>query len=573
MIRLVEPDDRAIRTVRDLLMYGEPFSGLPAAFRLCLRDSLEPVGAKTLTELPSTTRSHFDLFFKLLPPIESCESPATFAAEVLMMFWKRRSAWEPLWCDDQTWQTVMTNLLRIAGDKLGSSCERWRTDQSVAFEAFALEVLLPGIKFGSLVDWNLCADLLEVGRRTRVARQISSQEFTDRVLHPVFWLRTAMSAESAPNPTPHSTESPLTKVLSEFEPKFRDCILAGNWRGSMEMLRALEVTLDFSGRDANGNGWRAYGTSLVSWFRIVDTQPPLAMQHRDARFIWFRLATRCFGHTYGSLSFEGSEAIKSRVLDEGLKLLGQFRADLKQLGRGCELEFFHEVLDAVRSFGSWWQCTKPLLLALRELREPAVAADLRYWGEAGKEPPPEPLHTVAQWIANMLGNPALAKAREAEPGLDTMRTEFASYCLSRLKTKDGVPSGECLTKPVDTDFMEPNPIWRACYARAARELRVNHRGKSHRIALWSSLHDPSPEVREASRQLYDTLRHQSPLDPGLSPRRPLLAAYWWLRQAHLLALGLEVDPDGARRTRTKELRWTDRFFEGNPPTMPEPTTS
>lgn len=67
-------------------------------------------------------------------------------------------------------------------------------------------------------------------------------------------------------------------------------------------------------------------------------------------------------------------------------------------------------------------------------------------------------------------------------------------------------------------------------------------------------------------RLYNALRHQIGLDPNLSPRRPLLAAFWWLRQAHLLSLGVEIDQPGAQRTRNKELRWTDRLTNFQPNT-------
>ena len=51
-------------------------------------------------------------------------------------------------------------------------------------------------------------------------------------------------------------------------------------------------------------------------------------------------------------------------------------------------------------------------------------------------------------------------------------------------------------------------------------------------------------------------RKKPNLDDGASPRRPLFEAFWWLRQAHLLTLGKEIDESGAMRTRRKELHRT-----------------
>lgn len=35
-----------------------------------------------------------------------------------------------------------------------------------------------------------------------------------------------------------------------------------------------------------------------------------------------------------------------------------------------------------------------------------------------------------------------------------------------------------------------------------------------------------------------------------------MSALWWIRQAHLLGLEIQPDPDGAQRTRVKELART-----------------
>ena len=105
-------------------------------------------------------------------------------------------------------------------------------------------------------------------------------------------------------------------------------------------------------------------------------------------------------------------------------------------------------------------------------------------------------------------------------------------------------------------MVEPNADWRHCYVRAVRELRVNPGKRGHHTLHWSSQHDPSPAVREAARVAYHEISSYVKLEEGRSPRSAIFAAYWWLRQAHLLALGIQPDADGAQRTRIKELRRT-----------------
>ena len=68
--------------------------------------------------------------------------------------------------------------------------------------------------------------------------------------------------------------------------------------------------------------------------------------------------------------------------------------------------------------------------------------------------------------------------------------------------------------------------------------------------------DPDESVRDAAATVLNTAIRNESLPEDVSPRRAVLSALWWLRQGHLLALGLEPDPDGAQRTRVKELART-----------------
>jgi len=119
--------------------------------------------------------------------------------------------------------------------------------------------------------------------------------------------------------------------------------------------------------------------------------------------------------------------------------------------------------------------------------------------------------------------------------------------LARLKSKERTANGE-------TEFIEPNPMWRAGYAHALRELRANPGGRGHRALQWSFKNDPDEDVRAAAELAYQVVRksHGVPLEQ--SPRRPLYAAFWWLRQAHVLSMSEIPDERGAQRTFNKEIR-------------------
>jgi hypothetical protein len=66
--------------------------------------------------------------------------------------------------------------------------------------------------------------------------------------------------------------------------------------------------------------------------------------------------------------------------------------------------------------------------------------------------------------------------------------------------------------------------------------------------------DPSEFVRHAAAETLREFRHmRKGWTPG-SHKRLVFHAWWWIRQAHRLALGLETDEVEANRTRNTEFR-------------------
>ncbi|MBL9141805.1 MAG: hypothetical protein JNK53_08060 [Phycisphaerae bacterium] len=206
---------------------------------------------------------------------------------------------------------------------------------------------------------------------------------------------------------------------------------------------------------------------------------------------------------------------------------------------------------------------KPVLLAFCAIGAPCVARDLRYWPDAEHDPPGST--DWASWsivpmnVAAAIHNLA-AKDESEDPTLESVRVAFAEFCLERLKpiktdslarrSNAGEPSAS------GTGLVEPRACWRECLIRAVRELRVNPKGKGHHTLNHVRQHDPDEHVRKAAAEAYTELRQRSAADLRRSPRSMLLAAFWWLRQAHLLGLGIAPDSAGAQRTRNYERRRT-----------------
>lgn len=224
-----------------------------------------------------------------------------------------------------------------------------------------------------------------------------------------------------------------------------------------------------------------------------------------------------------------------------------------------ESDHIQTCLSLLYRFGGVWQGLKPMLLAWRALATPAVAHDLRYWPESGLEPPPRPWSDLVAWPINLF-HVFVGQEQSTDPQLVKLRGDLASFCLERLadrwskaEREQAVSQGRTRT---NDDMQERSPEWRYCLIRAADSLGINPEGKGHRILKMSAELDPEADVRDAAKKAFESIRRNIGLPEGVSPRRAIMSALWWIRQAHLLGLEIQPDRDGAQRTRVKELSRT-----------------
>jgi hypothetical protein len=204
------------------------------------------------------------------------------------------------------------------------------------------------------------------------------------------------------------------------------------------------------------------------------------------------------------------------------------------------------------SSDSLWPVLRRLVLALREVPRRGVPLDLRTWDEPEPEfeKVPRPWNWVVDHIARVL-ELLLGRELERDDDLNELRREFAKFCLDRIKTREKARADRPLA---NEDFFEPKPEWRAAYINAAKELHPNLGERGHHVLGWSRDHDPDEDVRDAARSAAEVIRHGHGLPKNTSPRRAMFAAFWWLRQAHVISLGERVDESGAQRTFRKEMR-------------------
>jgi len=270
------------------------------------------------------------------------------------------------------------------------------------------------------------------------------------------------------------------------------------------------------------------------------------------RHVWLRYAWMAVDLSDEWVSPDRRKRLLRAAADE----IGRYRPVLRR-ANDEDAEALTQASPHIRScmfvlfkLGSLWQATKPLLLAFRATNTRAVGHDLRYWPEGRNDDPREPWATIPRSLMNLLHH-YIGHEKDADPSLEAFRTEFARFCLERLKTRDKQ------TSSISADgLVESDPAWREGFIQAARALRINPGGKGHRVLHWSSQNDPDPEVRELANAAHDQLRHSPSIPKGMSPRRAVFEAFWWLRQAHLISLNEEFDQHGANRTREMEVRRT-----------------
>lgn len=336
------------------------------------------------------------------------------------------------------------------------------------------------------------------------------------------------------------------------------------------LLNAIGYALNIAnatsaaGLDHLNRGWRVVARELTPFLELLHENQPDS--HREPSILlkaWWALTVKVHARSMGGLQTELSPERRDRLVDSATRHFGLLRKVLRESpehfaredSTGPVSDFYHEAFLVLLILAPPWKRLKPLLLILAEMTKPAVASDLRPWPEPDRDDPPLPYNQIPLWIGIAMYPQNLQDEIKRDPSLRGLREEFAAFCLGRLKTKTKRAAGY-----TDADFMEPRPSWRQGYVQALAALRVNPGGRAHRTIFWLLHNDPDETVRSLAKKAHKRIRHldrkKPNLDDGASPRRPLFEAFWWLRQAHLLTLGIEIDAAGAMRTRRKELQRT-----------------
>ncbi|MXX13477.1 MAG: hypothetical protein F4Z86_08530 [Gemmatimonadetes bacterium] len=359
----------------------------------------------------------------------------------------------------------------------------------------------------------------------------------------------------------------LNTLLQAFS-SFPEDVLADKILG---LLHAIGYAMNIAGLDSLNDGWRVVADELIPFMELLnEKEPELRRERASLLKAWWRLSVVIYYRSMGGLGAGLSDELRDRLVASAAKHMGMLRKVLRETPEDFAREdstgedvddFYDKAFEVLCIFATPWRCLKSLLLAFTEMTVPAIASDLRYWPESDKEPPPHPYSRIPSWIGISMYPQNLRDELNRDPHLQGLREEFAKFCLERLKTKkNDTRTKSNVSDDADEEFVEPRRTWRQCYVQALTALRVNPGGRAHRTLFWLSKNDPDKNVREFARRAHRQIRHlnrnKPNLERGASPRRSLFLAFWWLRQAHLLTLGKEIDQNGAMRTRRTELHRT-----------------
>lgn len=406
------------------------------------------------------------------------------------------------------------------------------------------------IHFDSVIDIGALVERVEKGIEFRSSRGTNVEDPTDIG----FWF----DLYTEPNQVRPSDIERILKML--YNQVF--CSLPDDQIGKFaigityeidEWLRVKFAYL-YDRKDAT---WAWLAPSLKEYFELIAERTAIIPEDKHLQLAYFRYGWRVLWPT----AEDSVQTHKKALLERCSVFFGHLRAYLKQSTTQAEsvrdwFKIAEDALNCMLTFGHAWPVLKHLLQCLRNASVPCIASDLRYWNEPShEEQPPEPWNWIPTRIAAILHN-YLGPEQENDPELQQIRNDFSNFCLERLKTKKNAANES--DKLENDDFIEPSPIWRVGYIHSIKALRVNPKGSSHHILHFSKNSDPDPSVRDAAKIAYKEIRHEAALPEGMSPKTPLFAAVWWLRQAHFVSImGIDrLDTAGAQRTYYKEVRRT-----------------
>jgi hypothetical protein len=254
-------------------------------------------------------------------------------------------------------------------------------------------------------------------------------------------------------------------------------------------------------------------------------------------------------------------SVISAIPEESDRLVGIARQSINDLRiklrddeplTSTDLDILQPAVLLAGHLDGWWKALKHTVLMTRHLRNAAIGPDLT---------PRSAVDRSYVGIPLAFQN-AVYRVMSADDH-DTLRRDMAIGLIDYLKPRrasqrERDDTVEDTTRPgYDINLKEPDPLWREAYIRALKDLGVKQKapGKTfHSVLQKIAQSDRSEKVRKAAedtdRELNGLRSHWA---SGSSKRR-ISQAWWWIKQAHMISLNVEINRGEANRTRVTEFR-------------------
>lgn len=137
--------------------------------------------------------------------------------------------------------------------------------------------------------------------------------------------------------------------------------------------------------------------------------------------------------------------------------------------------------------------------------------------------------------------------------LIAITNELAEFCISRLRLRKGEKATN--GKYESNQVIEQSPIWRQGYLKVLIELGFDLNGQVHKTVNFIKKADPEEGVRDIASECYKVVRRKAKKNPeNIDLKRAIVAAEWWLFLCQRQALELDIDYNGALKTRRNLMR-------------------
>jgi len=288
---------------------------------------------------------------------------------------------------------------------------------------------------------------------------------------------------------------------------------------------------------------------------IQETDPSCIELYKLLKFCSGRIANISL-FTYFA---EQIEALETRCG----KMLRTFRAIEQGEFSEYEESFLYDCAQLSVNFlyektGKVWKVLKPLIIAFRASKRVLLTSNLE------SIPNKYHFHSLPEMITSFFNE------QQDQNILRELRADMANDLIDYFipikekengKTKhqaEQYTGFERKEEGFDLNLREPSPFWRYAYIRALADLGVKMDPKGHffhnQLEKVSQT-DPSKQVREAAMKTLKELDENRSGITGANHKKCLYEAFWWLKYAHMLSLGRDVDPKGANDERIGKRKW------------------